>query len=491
MQTDEKLIDFGVGKSMFDALIDGIPSPSVNAETDDDKLLTFGEVKGMFAKYKELAPSGSSGGEDIPKPPEGNLPIFDEAAGRYTNESIVDWMNSFADGLVYGVKLPRYSYSQSCNGEKIEANAGLTLEPSTNDTAGRNDYENKKLFFCPRVHGGVDIDGMPYITSIEGLDNRFDSRENNTWALTPVYYMNREASDTHLTFRYSDTARGGYEACVGAYTEAGEERPYILRACYPCSNPTSFDSKSGTTPTGVCHDDARRLSLNNQSDGLTFLTLADSTYLVAFAQLMLGRKGFADVMTGVVSNSYSSDYASKVVPTGTLDEVQGTFGGITLESMTDCSHPFRFQNIEFGHGAAEVFCDAYAMNGIVWQASMTQNPEIFTTSTDLTREGYVGDFDYFKGFLLPVSRDASSTTGCTVRACASGMFGSTANLCMGYGYPKTSGWSEGMPSSFMRFSVLFRTDKTYGTNSSGSSVANANAALATRVSAIGRSAFES
>ncbi len=266
---------------------------------ENEKLLKYGTAKKMFAKYKEL-----SSNCDAPKP------FFDSETGRYTNESIQAWMDHYADGLIYGVQVPLYSFSTGTDAVKTDANEGLVLEPSTNDVAGRNDYVDKKLFWCTRVNGGVDADGMPYVTAIEGMDDRFSATEANTWALTPVYYAKYTETDKYVWQQYSDMQIEGYVACAGAYTSNNVLRPYILRACYMDSD-GNCTSKSGTLPSSGTHASVEswfRHSLGNDfhtsrmryDDGVTFLTYGDVTYQTEFMQLMLGVKAPKSVAHGCI-----------------------------------------------------------------------------------------------------------------------------------------------------------------------------------------------
>lgn len=244
-------------------------------------------------------------------------PEFDEESGRYTNESILEWIEARRDGLIYGVKIPKYEYNPTTSAVKTDANAGLILEPSTNETAGRNDYLNKALFMCPRVNGGVDADGMPYITAIEDLDDRFDCETENTWALTPVYYVKRTVTEEYTWQQYSDTKLEGFEPCAGAFTSTGIKRPYILRACYMDSD-GNCTSKSGTTPAAAIAPNVEGsfahcfkndiAVVSERNDGLSFLSYGDVTYHIEFMQLMLGVKA-----PGVVAKGYTlnvPDYLS-------------------------------------------------------------------------------------------------------------------------------------------------------------------------------------
>ncbi|WP_165170719.1 hypothetical protein [Adlercreutzia sp. ZJ242] len=277
------------------------------AEYNESDLVTAGTLDKMLRRFATLIGN-----------PSAAKPHYNAETGRYDN--LGDWLSLMADGLVYGVQIPRYAYSPVTTAIKTGANAGLVLEESTETSAGRNDYDGKLLFCCVRVNGGVDADGMPYVTAIEGYDDRFNEKLYNTYALTAVYYyrVTRDASYDHC--EYTDTPRTGFKPCYGAYTADGKLRPYILRACYMDSDGT-MDSKSGTVPGawygGVvdnrvqhCMSNDFSWSKNRSSDGLTYLTYGDITYQEDFMSLMLGVKAPREKAVGCVSYDFQYTVAA-------------------------------------------------------------------------------------------------------------------------------------------------------------------------------------
>lgn len=247
-------------------------------------------------------------------------PHYDSATGRYDN--IGSWLDLRRDGLVYGVRKPRYDYSPVTTATKTGANAGLVLEASTETYAGRNDYAGKALFTCLRCNGGVDKDGTHYVTAIEGYDDRFDEHQD-TYVITPVYYK-RTTTDAYYDHdEYTDTPRSGFKACRGAFTKSGVKRDFILRACYMDSD-GKFSSKSGTQPAslhgspteiGHCSNYGYTNSRSRAStDGLTYLDYGDVAYQLDFMELMLGVKAPREKAVGCVS--YNFQYAIDVSEEG-------------------------------------------------------------------------------------------------------------------------------------------------------------------------------
>lgn len=271
-------------------------------ETD---LVQAGTLDKMFRRFAKLMSN-----------PGAISPHYNATTGRYDN--LDEWLDLKADGLVYGIQIPRYAYSPVTTAIKTGANTGLVLEESTESSAGRNDYSNKLLFTCIRVNGGVDKDGMPYVTAIEGYDDRFNAKNNNTYALTPVYYRKVTEDASYRTYEYTDTPRSGFTPCFGAYTSGGEKRPFILRACYMDSG-GDFSSKSGTQPAayagspttvGHCANyDFAQSKARATTDGLTYLTYGDLAYQIEFMRLMLGVKAPRSKAVGCVSYNFQYQVA--------------------------------------------------------------------------------------------------------------------------------------------------------------------------------------
>lgn len=340
-----------------------------NATPMNERLVKFGTLKKMFKTFGELMPRGSSSAD-----PSGLK--YDKSSGRYTNASIKSWLDSYANGLTYGVQIPLYSSSPDVTATKTDANAGLVLEPSTNTSAGRNDYVGKKLFMCPRVNGGVDEDGMPYVTAIEGIDDRFDTTEN-TWALTPVYYAKYTTTDDYVWQQYCDSPIEGFSPCAGAYTASNELRPYILRACYMDSD-GNCSTKSGTIPASATVEGQEGYyphSFNtdfedsqSREDGLAYLSFGDITYQTEFMQLMLGVKAPKSVAKGCIGYgeifgkiSASSTGRSVTVASASAASFRvgsyvnvGTALDSTSAATASIAHAVRITAIEITDNTAEI-----------------------------------------------------------------------------------------------------------------------------------------
>lgn len=160
---------------------------------------------------------------------------YDGTKGEYGN--IAAYFAAHKDGKVYGVRFPKYTYSNTPTGVKTRDNANLTIEISTNDKAGRDDYAALPAFRVWDVNATVDDDGVPHVTAIDGIDTRFrrDGSNGDVYVMTCPGYYKLESTSTHNEFLYSDTQYDGYAPLPGVLLPDGSKRPCLLFAKYAAS----------------------------------------------------------------------------------------------------------------------------------------------------------------------------------------------------------------------------------------------------------------
>lgn len=159
------------------------------------------------------------------------FPTFNAETGRYDNESIVNWLKSMRNGLCYGVRIPKGLAVQCI---KLGANAGLAVPvPGKIGTPAVDPYAGVGPFFYVEANGGVDADGTPYVTAIQG-DGRFarDGSAGDVFCLSPLLYFRELDLTDYRELWISDTWHLGYDLEHDAYLPDGSPRPYILRAKY-------------------------------------------------------------------------------------------------------------------------------------------------------------------------------------------------------------------------------------------------------------------
>lgn len=224
------------------------------------------------------------------------VPIFNDETGRYTNASIAAWLAKMRDGKNYGVSIPKGS-ATACT--KTGANAGIANpKPGIIGRAAIDPYVNHGAFTFFEVNGGVDADGTPYVTAIDG-DGRF-SRTDDTWIMTPVLYTLETETDDAVNITVSDTRQPGMKRQPAALLPNGAQRPYMLYAKYALSVDAEGKPRSvrgAQVKCFVSHDTGVSL-MKTATTGDSFKTAADDWYVKVMFLLKYATKNSQSVFAG-------------------------------------------------------------------------------------------------------------------------------------------------------------------------------------------------
>lgn len=243
--------------------------------------------------------------------------IWDEEAGEYTTDSLRVMLGSRADGLAYGVSIPKGS-ATACT--KLGANAGIAAPtPGVIGTPAVDPYTLRGPFFYMEVNATVDALGAPHVTGIRG-DGRFarDGSNGDVWILTPLLYWSRAETNDDVQYFVSDSRLSGMEPQPKATLPGGGLRPYALYAKYPLS----VDS------FGIAHSisgapiKTRTISHNSliticktATTGYAGKSYADDWYVKIMFLLKYATKNSQSVFAGVTS--YDFKVAPAVAESGT------------------------------------------------------------------------------------------------------------------------------------------------------------------------------
>lgn len=134
-------------------------------------------------------------------------------------------------GKVYTVKMPRFASNPTVNCEKLDDNAGLVCEPSTDTVEGRDDYADIPLFKWYNCNYKRDASGRAYPTAIEHLSD--DYRKTGTVdvgviQMTP--YVKWDDSDPdYILWSITDSPRDGFTPWAAA--KSGDTvYPYVIHS---------------------------------------------------------------------------------------------------------------------------------------------------------------------------------------------------------------------------------------------------------------------
>ena len=212
--------------------------------------------------------------------------------------------NAFAlqrTGKVYTVKFPLWATSHNAEGEKLDDNAGLVLEPSTKTFRGRNDYKDIPLFKTYDVNAYVDDDGVRHVTAIKGDKNFKDTGKNDVFVMQMSYFEKTWADEQYWYYSITDTPRDGYTIARECINRDGSRQPFALYSKYVTSFIDDMPySTKGMAPARYCaNPNEKTMSVNNSYNGLidyckkkgkfyTGGTTAFYKYVLLTQQLMLG-----------------------------------------------------------------------------------------------------------------------------------------------------------------------------------------------------------
>lgn len=134
-------------------------------------------------------------------------------------------------GKVYTVKIPRFATNPTVNCEKLDDNAGLVCEPSTDTVEGRDDYADIPLFKWYNCNYKRDASGHAYPTAIEHLSDDYRKTgavDVGVIQMTPYVKWNDSDPD-YILWSITDSPRDGFTPWAAA--KSGDVAyPYVIHS---------------------------------------------------------------------------------------------------------------------------------------------------------------------------------------------------------------------------------------------------------------------
>lgn len=134
-------------------------------------------------------------------------------------------------GKVYTVKIPRFATNPTVNCEKLDDNAGLVCEPSTDTIEGRDDYADIPLFKWYNCNYKRDANGHAYPTAIEHLSDDYHKTgtvDVGVIQMTP-YVKWDDSNPDYILWSITDSPRDGYTPW--AVAKVGDTvYPYVIHS---------------------------------------------------------------------------------------------------------------------------------------------------------------------------------------------------------------------------------------------------------------------
>lgn len=219
------------------------------------------------------------------------------------------WYEVTRTGWTGGTRFYHATSSMVSDGAKVGDNEGMVAETSTNNAAGRDDYQAVPLFHCMDCNWFLDVDGKPHITAIDGVCGDFERTNPNK--LVGVIQMTGwcrrvedVVSDTY-TLMYTDViGASGYYPLPEAVDLDGTVRSWVVHAKYASGE--DYRCYSGVAPWTytASHNSAITAfhnALGNQYGGKTS---ADDVFIKLMFFLKYARLSADGMLQGCVAYNY-------------------------------------------------------------------------------------------------------------------------------------------------------------------------------------------
>ena len=240
------------------------------------------------------------------------------------NAKVIFSFNLQRTGKVYTVRFPLWETSQTCNGEKLDDNAGLVCNPSTAVTRGISDYDDIPLFRTYDCNAYVDDNGVRHITAIKGDKDFKDTGKVDVFVLGMSYYEKWWEADGYAYYSRTDMPKEGYTLASECRTKDGTDQGFALYGKYIAGDIGGMPySSKGLVPARYCSGRPSGSQNISYSGNISYFHKRGSHYSGTFMSevkyitttwwLKYGTRNSQSVMAGCTN--YSVQYASTVAET--------------------------------------------------------------------------------------------------------------------------------------------------------------------------------
>lgn len=213
--------------------------------------------------------------------------------------------------------------SSVTTGEKMGDSKGTTLVPSTDTTAGQDDFAGNPLFAVTRVNWAMQ-DSQPVITAIEGISSGFEidnpDKPVGVVQMTGYHWWTTLAeSSQYYDEGYSSTylqTKSHIEPLPEAVRPDKTVRPWVIHGAYIAGATSSgkLTCCSGQIPKGnISHNSVHDMAKLNGTD-YSGTCSCDRSFLMLMCRIMLGSLTLDGILNGCYS--YYLSHTAKVSETG-------------------------------------------------------------------------------------------------------------------------------------------------------------------------------
>ena len=241
------------------------------------------------------------------------------------NAKIIFSFNLQRTGKIYTVRFPLWETSQTCDGEKLDDNAGLVCNPSTAVTRGVSDYDNIPLFKTYDCNAYVDENGVRHITAIKGDTTFKDVGKVDVFVLGMSYYEKWWEADGYVYYSRTDMPKEGYTLAAECRTKDGADQGFALYGKYMAGDIDGKPySSKGLVPARYCSGRPAGSQSISYSGNITYFGqrgahysgtfMSEIKYITTSWWLKYGTRNSQSVMAGCTD--YNAQYTATVAETG-------------------------------------------------------------------------------------------------------------------------------------------------------------------------------
>lgn len=210
-------------------------------------------------------------------------------------------------GKVYTVKIPKFAANPTTVCEKLDDNAGLVCEPSTDTVEGQDDYADIPLFKWYNCNYKRDKYGHAYPTAIEGLSEDYTTEGNIDIGVIQMapYIKWDNSNEAYTILSIADSPKDGYTLWYTARSN-GQNYPYVIHS--KCFSSLGDD---GLPRSIFGRKPIRNESYNNiiteygaKGEGYFGAKAERNTWQIVFTLIKYAKKSSRAVFTGCIGYSY-------------------------------------------------------------------------------------------------------------------------------------------------------------------------------------------
>lgn len=230
-------------------------------------------------------------------------------------ENIKNYFALTPDYDVYTVRFPLWDTSNTCAGEKLDANKDKSITPATDTTPEINNYSEAWQSYD--VNAVVDDNGVRHITAIKGMPNFQDTGKVDVFCLFRTYYEKIWIDGGYLYISRSFVPRDGYTVVPQAINKDGSINPWFVIGKYAVGliDGVLYSSKGlapahylNTPPSGVISTDISHTGcINNMKKKGKYYSaglMSDYMHILTTFYLQFATKNTQSIMGGNTNNSY-------------------------------------------------------------------------------------------------------------------------------------------------------------------------------------------